>query len=120
MIFIFSFIEWYMWRCYEPYGCFYIGSPWSGEHRPVSTFPDRPDSINPRYLLYIREIMEQPQELKIDKEETIHDSALKKQNNLYLIVHGFLDNGDKTWVMVRITFISNQKNNMCIILDYMI
>ncbi|XP_031367475.1 pancreatic triacylglycerol lipase-like isoform X2 [Apis dorsata] len=91
--------KWYMWRCYEPYGCFYIGSPWSGEHRPVSTFPDRPDSINPRYLLYIREIIEQPQELKIDKNETIHNSVFKKQNNLYLIVHGFLDNGDKTWVM---------------------
>ncbi|XP_034185595.1 pancreatic lipase-related protein 2 [Osmia lignaria lignaria] len=90
--------QWYMWRCFEPYGCFYIGSPWSGENRPVSTFPARPDTINPRYILYTRDQTE-PQELKIDKFETIHQAPLRKNSNLYLIVHGFLDNGDKTWVL---------------------
>nr|XP_012137157.1 PREDICTED: pancreatic triacylglycerol lipase-like isoform X2 [Megachile rotundata] len=90
--------QWYMWRCFEPYGCFYIGAPWSGENRPVSTFPARPDSINPRYVLYTRGHTE-PQELKIDKYETIQQSPFRKKANLYLIIHGFLDNGDKTWVM---------------------
>ncbi|KAK9303172.1 hypothetical protein QLX08_004964 [Tetragonisca angustula] len=91
--------QWYMWRCYEPYGCFYIGSPWSGENRPVSTFPARPDSINPRFSLYSRDTVDQPHELKIDKFATIRGSPLKKDGNFYLIIHGFLDNGDKTWVM---------------------
>lgn len=90
--------QWYMWRCFEPYGCFYIGAPWSGENRPVSTFPARPDSINPRYVLYTRDHTE-PQELKIDKFETIQQSPFRKKGNLYLIIHGFLDNGDKTWVL---------------------
>ncbi|XP_076221091.1 pancreatic triacylglycerol lipase isoform X2 [Nomia melanderi] len=94
-----SVIGWYMWRCFEPYGCFYIGPPWSGENRPVSTFPARPDSINPRYLLYTRENQGQPNELKIDKRETIRKAAIRKKNNLYLIIHGFLDNGDKSWVL---------------------
>lgn len=89
-----------MWRCYEPYGCFYIGAPWSGENRPVSTFPARPDSINPRYTLYTREQGEKPHELKIDNFETIRKSSLNKKNNLYFVIHGFLDNGDKTWVLV--------------------
>lgn len=93
-------IEWYMWRCFDPYGCFYIGSPWSGENRPVSTFPARPDSINPRYMLYTRDNKAEPRELKIDKYETIRGAHLKNDRNLYLIVHGFLDNGDKTWVLV--------------------
>ncbi|XP_012233169.2 pancreatic lipase-related protein 2-like [Linepithema humile] len=88
--------QWYMWRCFEPYGCFYIGKPWSGENRPVSTFPARPDSINPRYMLYTRNT-EQPHELKIDQFQTIREAPLK--NNLYFVIHGFLDNGDKTWVL---------------------
>lgn len=90
-----------MWRCFDPYGCFYIGPPWSGENRPVSTFPARPDSINPRYLFYTRDNVGQPWELKIDNNETIRETPLLKRSNLYFIVHGFLDNGDKTWVMVR-------------------
>ncbi|KAG5335487.1 LIPR2 protein, partial [Acromyrmex charruanus] len=91
--------QWYMWRCYEPFGCFYIGPPWSGEDRPVSTFPARPDSINPHYILYTREQTGKPYELKIDGNSTIRKSPLNKKNNLYFIIHGFLDNGDKTWVL---------------------
>jgi len=89
-----------MWRCYEPFGCFYIGPPWSGEDRPVSTFPARPDSIDPHYILYTREQAGKPYELKIDGNSTIRKSPLNKKNNLYFIIHGFLDNGDKTWVLV--------------------
>ncbi|XP_070153507.1 pancreatic lipase-related protein 2 isoform X2 [Polyergus mexicanus] len=91
--------QWYMWRCFEPYGCFYIGAPWSGENRPVSTFPARPDSINPRYTLYTRKQADQTYELKIDDFETIRETPLNKKNNFYFIIHGFLDNGDKTWVL---------------------
>lgn len=91
--------QWYMWRCFEPYGCFYIGSPWSGENRPVSTFPARPDSINPRHVLYVREHTSQPHELKIDNYQTLRQAPLRKKQTVYLIIHGFLDNGDKTWVL---------------------
>ncbi|XP_032683043.1 pancreatic lipase-related protein 2-like isoform X2 [Odontomachus brunneus] len=91
--------HWYMWRCYLPYGCFYIGSPWSGDKRPVSTFPTHPDDINPRYLLYTREQGEY-HNLVIDDLETIEESPLKKNKNLYFIIHGFLENGDKTsWIL---------------------
>lgn len=89
-----------MWRCYQPYGCFYIGSPWSGENRPVSTFPVRPDSINPRFLLYTREQSDKSYPLSIDQFETIRNAPFKKDGTLYFIIHGYLDNGDKTWVMV--------------------
>lgn len=91
--------EWYMWRCYQPYGCFYIGSPWSGEGRPVSTFPARPDSINPRYMLYVNGRVAEPYELKIDRPDVIRSSPFKSHRNLYFVVHGYLDNGDKTWVL---------------------
>lgn len=88
-----------MWRCYLPYGCFYIGSPWSGDKRPVSTFPEHPDIINPRYLLYTRKA-EKYHKLKIDHLKTIKESPLKKDKNLYFIIHGFLENGDKTsWIL---------------------
>ncbi|XP_029155587.1 pancreatic triacylglycerol lipase-like [Nylanderia fulva] len=90
--------QWHMWRCFEPYGCFYIGAPWSGENRPVVTFPERPDSINPRYTIHTRQQVD-TYELKIDDIEAIQRSPLNKNNNLYFIIHGFLDNGDKTWVL---------------------
>lgn len=99
---LFICLEWYMWRCYEPYGCFYIGAPWSGENRPVSMFPARPDSINPHYLLYTRDYIDQPHELKIDHFDTIKSAPFRLENTFYFIIHGFLDNGDDTWVMVSI------------------
>lgn len=89
-----------MWRCYQPYGCFYIGAPWSGENRPVSTFPARPDSINPRYILYTRSNRENPHELIVDQNDTYKSAPFIKNANVQFIIHGFLDNGDKTWVLV--------------------
>ncbi|XP_066603487.1 inactive pancreatic lipase-related protein 1-like [Prorops nasuta] len=91
--------QWYMWRCYEPYGCFYIGAPWSGENRPVSEFPGRPETINPRYTLHSRHNQENPHYLKIDHPDTIRNAPFVEDANLYFIIHGFLDNGDKTWVL---------------------
>ncbi|XP_057318077.1 pancreatic lipase-related protein 2-like [Microplitis mediator] len=91
--------DWYMWRCYQPYGCFYIGAPWSGENRPVSTFPGRPESVDPHYMLYTREQSNDPYELMIDRLDIIRQSPLKNHTTLYFIVHGYLDNGDKTWIL---------------------
>ncbi|XP_058801466.1 pancreatic lipase-related protein 2-like [Phymastichus coffea] len=90
--------EWYMWRCYPPFGCFYIGAPWSGGSRPVSTFPVRPETISPLFMLYTRHL-DQPRELSIDNFRSIRDSPLKRNANLYFIIHGYLDNGNKTWVL---------------------
>ncbi|XP_014479346.1 PREDICTED: pancreatic triacylglycerol lipase-like [Dinoponera quadriceps] len=90
--------KWNMWQCYAPYGCFYKGSPWSGTNRPVSAVPIPPDVIKPRYLLYTRE-NEQYHKLKIDNFQTIKKAPLKKDKTLYFIIHGFLENGDKTaWI----------------------
>ncbi|XP_012288551.1 pancreatic triacylglycerol lipase [Orussus abietinus] len=92
--------EWYMWRCYQPYGCFYIGLPWFGENRPVVNFPDRPDVINPTYSLYTRDNREGAYNLVIDHFNTILNSPLRKNDsNLYFVIHGFLDNGSRTWVL---------------------
>lgn len=110
--------QWYMWRCYEPYGCFYIGAPWSGENRPVSTFPARPDSINPRYFLYTRDHPSQPHELKIDQFETIEDAPLQRNSNLYFIIHGFLDNGDKTWVLRTMKELLERENCNVVIVNW--
>ena len=96
-----------MWRCYEPFGCFYIGAPWSGGSRPVSTFPVRPDTINPLFMLYTRQSMDKPHELVIDRYSSIRESPLRSRGNLYFIIHGYLDNGNKTWVMV-----SNDSNKV--------
>ncbi|KAK0085747.1 hypothetical protein PV325_004484 [Microctonus aethiopoides] len=91
--------EWYMWRCYQPYGCFYIGVPWSGENRPVSTFPARPDNVDPHFMLYTREYANNSHEFFIDRPGSIRQSPLKNNTALYFIIHGYLDNGDKTWIL---------------------
>ncbi|XP_011306825.1 pancreatic triacylglycerol lipase [Fopius arisanus] len=90
--------EWYMWRCYRPYGCFYIGPPWSGENRPVFSFPGRPDSVDPHYLLYNRR-SPSPHELLIDDFDSIRTSPLNNTLKTYFIIHGYLDNGDKSWIL---------------------
>ena len=89
-----------MWKCYPPFGCFYVGSPWSGVERPVAKFPGDPESIKPKFLLYTRSHIGDPFELIIDKADTIKNSTLKKFENVYFIIHGYLDNGNKTWVLV--------------------
>lgn len=89
-----------MWRCYRPFGCFFIGAPWSSEHRPVSTFPGRPDSVDCHYMLYTRSYSDEPYELFIDDFDSIKKSPLRNNKNVYLIIHGYLDNGDKTWILV--------------------
>ncbi|XP_046476732.1 inactive pancreatic lipase-related protein 1 isoform X1 [Neodiprion pinetum] len=91
--------DWYMWRCYQPFGCFYIGEPWYGENRPVVDFPMRPDKIGPRYLLYTRNTLNNPDELKIDQDTTIRNAHIRPDGNVYFIIHGYLENGDKTWVL---------------------
>lgn len=90
-----------MWRCYRPFGCFYSGVPWYGENRPVVLFPLSPDKINPRYLLYTRNNPNVPDELKIDDERTLRNSHLHSNGSGYFLIHGYLENGDKTWVLVR-------------------
>ncbi|XP_063992120.1 pancreatic triacylglycerol lipase-like [Diachasmimorpha longicaudata] len=90
--------EWHLWRCYHPYGCFYSGAPWSGENRPVSAFPGRPDSVDPHYLLYKRGSSSH-HELLIDNFKTIKSSPLNNTLTTYIIIHGYLDNGDKSWIL---------------------
>ncbi|XP_012258087.2 pancreatic triacylglycerol lipase-like [Athalia rosae] len=90
--------EWDMWRCYQPFGCFYKGEPWQGENRPVVLFPMRPDKISPRYQLYTRSTTQDPEDLRIDDVDTIRDAHFRPDATIYFIIHGYLENGDKTWV----------------------
>ncbi|XP_014218707.1 pancreatic lipase-related protein 2-like isoform X2 [Copidosoma floridanum] len=110
--------EWYMWRCYQPFGCFYIGSPWSGGNRPVSTFPIKPESINPLFLLYTRKNIGDPHGLLIDRPETIKRSPLRKNSNLYFIIHGYLDNGNKTWVLRMMRELLQRENANVVVVNW--
>ncbi|XP_031789464.1 pancreatic lipase-related protein 2 isoform X2 [Nasonia vitripennis] len=110
--------EWYMWRCYQPFGCFYIGTPWSGGSRPVSTFPTKPDSINPLFMLYTRDRVDDPHELVIDRISTIRDSPLRRNENLYFIIHGYLDNGNKTWVLRMMNELLLRENCNVVVINW--
>lgn len=60
----------------------------------------RPDQISPTFLLYTRSTVENPEELKIDEENTIRNAHVRPNGTAFFIIHGYLENGDKTWVGV--------------------
>ena len=99
---LFITADWNLWQCYYPFGCFYNGAPWSADNRPGSRFPEQPDILATHFMLYTRGHSEKPHELFIDNFDSIRKSSLKNTNNLYFIIHGSLDNGNQSWILVSL------------------
>ncbi|XP_049844178.1 pancreatic triacylglycerol lipase-like isoform X1 [Schistocerca gregaria] len=83
-------------RCYGIYGCFSTDSPWTSETRPISLPPESPEKINPYFCLYTRRNRHECQRLELMRWNA---SYLNPRQNVVLISHGYLENGQKPWLM---------------------
>ncbi|KAM3666260.1 pancreatic triacylglycerol lipase [Ammospiza maritima maritima] len=85
--------------CYDRLGCFTDDIPWSGTaERPIYKLPWKPESVDTHFLLYTKENMDNFQELSAVENSTIKASNFKASRKTRFIVHGFVDNGEETWL----------------------
>ncbi|KAL3268284.1 hypothetical protein HHI36_007405 [Cryptolaemus montrouzieri] len=85
-------------RCYGIYGCFELTKPWTSEHRPVSYFPNDLEKIEPRFLLFTRRHPRRPYIFDLNDDDIVGHAPLNTKKPLYVIAHGFLENGGMTWI----------------------
>lgn len=88
--------------CYGMYGCFSKENPWTNNRtRPVAEFPAHPSAINPTFCLRTRYNPKECQILDYTNRSSIFRSYYTPLHKTYFVVHGFLDNGEKSWILVR-------------------
>lgn len=86
-------------RCYGLYECFDITPPWTTDSRPISNYPESPTKINPRYAVYTRHNRHMPKYLSIQDSDEVKYSGIHAKGTIYMIAHGYLDSGDRNWVL---------------------
>lgn len=88
--------------CYGMYGCFSKESPWiNNKTRTVIEFPAHPSLINPIFCLKTRYNAKECQYLDYTNRSSIFRSYYTPNHKTYVVVHGFLDDGQKSWILVR-------------------
>ncbi|XP_069837852.1 pancreatic lipase-related protein 2-like [Dendropsophus ebraccatus] len=86
--------------CYDRLGCFTNHYPWAGTlQRPVSRLPWAPEKINTRFLLYTRDNVNSYQELSALNNNTISKSNFRTYRKTHIIIHGFLNDGQTSWML---------------------
>lgn len=96
---IFFFIDPDQPRCYGIYGCFPITAPWATEQRPINHFPESPMKINTRFAVYTKHNRHLPKFLSLNDTDETKYSGIHPKGNIYMIAHGYLDSGDRPWVI---------------------
>lgn len=54
--------------------------------------------INTRYAVYTKHNRHLPKHLSLNESAEIKYSGIHPKGNIYMIVHGYLDSGDRPWV----------------------
>lgn len=84
--------------CYGIYGCFPIDVPWTSEHRPTGVFPEPPHKLNIKFHVYTQHNRWLPKYLDLNRPEEVRFSGINPKGMIYVIAHGYIDNGDKRWI----------------------
>ncbi|XP_069835810.1 pancreatic lipase-related protein 2-like [Dendropsophus ebraccatus] len=106
-------------ECYDRLGCFTNKVPWAGTlQRPVSRLPWAPEKMNIRFLLYTRDNLNSYQQLSAINNTTISKSNFQPNRKTHIIIHGFLDNGQKSWMVDMCQAILQVENINCICVDW--
>ncbi|XP_061490365.1 inactive pancreatic lipase-related protein 1-like [Rhineura floridana] len=103
--------------CYDHLGCYTDDKPWAGTiERPIARLPWTPERINTRFLLYTKMNPNNFQEITAIKPETIDYSNFNASKITRFITHGFIDQGEETWLsdMCKRMFEVEDVNCICI------
>ncbi|BET00014.1 Hypothetical protein NTJ_12830 [Nesidiocoris tenuis] len=86
--------------CYGELGCYSINPPWIADSRPVANFPETPQKVDPLFCLYTRKKPRDCERLRYDDVNSITKSHLVASHRVFIISHGFMENGFKKWIQV--------------------
>uniref|UniRef100_UPI00398F4FA0 inactive pancreatic lipase-related protein 1-like n=1 Tax=Pristiophorus japonicus TaxID=55135 RepID=UPI00398F4FA0 len=105
--------------CYDRLGCFPEGYPWTGiKERPITRVPWSPEKIKTRFLLYTRQNPDYFQEISGTSPETVAISYFNVDERTVFVIHGYLENGDLSWVMDLCKTILRVDGVNCICVDW--
>ncbi|XP_072828463.1 pancreatic triacylglycerol lipase [Vicugna pacos] len=104
--------------CFERLGCFSDDAPWAGiTERPLKALPWDPKDVNTRFLLYTNENPNNFQEIVADPS-TISASNFKTDRITRFIIHGFIDNGEESWLVNMCKNLFQVESVNCICVDW--
>ncbi|XP_073451925.1 pancreatic lipase-related protein 2-like isoform X2 [Aquarana catesbeiana] len=105
--------------CDDRLGCFSDEYPWSLTlQRPIPHLPLPPEIINTRFLLYTRDNLNTYQEISAIQHNTIEESNFKTFRKTRFIIHGFLDNGENSWMIQMCQAMLKVEDVNCICVDW--
>ncbi|XP_068114642.1 pancreatic lipase-related protein 2-like isoform X2 [Hyperolius riggenbachi] len=86
--------------CFDELGCFSNCPPYGFTlERPISPFPLPPEEIKTRFLLFTRENPEHFQVVRASNVSTVDATNFNSSRKTIFIIHGFLEMGDKKWLV---------------------
>lgn len=82
--------------CYDDLGCFTDDYPFSGSwQRPIAVLPESPEKVAVKFMLYTRQNQFNPQVVRYNDIGSYYNPHKPTK----FIIHGFLHNGIKQWVL---------------------
>ncbi|XP_072280371.1 pancreatic lipase-related protein 2-like [Pyxicephalus adspersus] len=86
--------------CFNRLGCFTDCPPYSyTPERPIGRLPWAPEVINTQFLLFTRENPDQYQVISALNISSVFGTTFNPKRNSSFVIHGFLEKGDKKWVV---------------------
>ncbi|NXP78909.1 LIPP lipase, partial [Ramphastos sulfuratus] len=105
--------------CYERLGCFTDDKPWSGTiERPIYKLPWKPETIDTRFHLYTTKNPTESQDISAINPSTIDTSNFNASKITRFITHGFIDNGEETWLSDMCKRMLSMEDVNCICVDW--
>nr|XP_022910033.1 pancreatic triacylglycerol lipase [Onthophagus taurus] len=103
-------------KCFGSYGCFDLSDPWTSNFRPESRFPEPLLKVHPRFALYTRRNSVVPIYLDMYEVFLDSDANMDLELPLYVLIHGFTDNGKKHWILsLKDKLLVREKCNIIIV-----
>ncbi|CAF0737891.1 unnamed protein product [Brachionus calyciflorus] len=101
--------------CYDGLGCFVDSFPFSGTlQRPFALLPESPEKISVKFTLFNRRLGVNSEVIKYNSLGQYYDATLGTK----FIIHGFLHNGIKQWVVDMKNEILKADNVNVIVVDW--
>ncbi|CAI9606922.1 unnamed protein product, partial [Staurois parvus] len=105
--------------CYNRLGCFSSFPPYSGTlARPVSRLPWAPAVIDTRFLLFTKENPHQFQVISALNVSSVSHTNFKPSQKSIFIIHGFVEMGDKLWLVEMCKALLELSDVNCFCVDW--
>ncbi|XP_056385876.1 pancreatic lipase-related protein 2-like [Hyla sarda] len=105
--------------CYDRLGCFTNKAPWSGTlQRAIRRLPWAPEKINTRFLLYTRDNPNKYQNVSAINRDTISKSNFRPYRKTHFIIHGFINNGETSWMVDMCKAMLHVEDVNCFCVDW--